>query len=527
MGAPTDPPRLLTDAQAAAAREIAALIREGQVAPLVGTGLSLGAGLPSWTTLGEQIIRAWQPTDPDAQRRQMEPGHYLALMRGLFADDLTFTSYLRHRLREPAEFSAFVYRALYGEQTSEGPPRPRDTHRHLVALFAPQPDLLHAGDVWTTNYDDLLEEAARELGHKQLHSLHLADHRAGRGLNVHHLHGYLPPERPGQPVQYYPVVLAEDDYHAVAANMAEAGWIDRTFYHLFETRHVLIVGMSLTDPNLRRVLATLPTRPPGSVGPRHSAVMKVITPEEVAQWDVPSDLCPVLALGVSHERGKHWEDYGVRVVDLADHALLLPFLVRLRYEAHGSARGQLWEAAAAHVTQRLKPWARGQRKRAEMELRTIHQRLTQDFKVSREEIVDVGLFLLAENEVELELVMRVGESPPPTADHRRTFSVAPDAPTGAAGCVFVAGAGMIVSRSDAAYDYGGPAPEGEESAPYEAIIQVPVVDWPAGGLPIGVLYATIRTTEAELLQQPAGELLGWLASFGQDLVGRLQRRARA
>ncbi|MCC7271212.1 MAG: hypothetical protein IT561_00995 [Alphaproteobacteria bacterium] len=55
------------------------------------------------------------------------------------------------------------------------------------------------------------------------------------------------------------------------------------------------------------------------------------------------------------------------------------------------------------------------------------------------------------------------------------------------------------------------------------IVQAPVVDWQAGRLLVGMLYATVRTPDARVLAQPAGQLLGWLADAGQLLFGRLRR----
>jgi hypothetical protein len=89
---------------------------------------------------------------------------------------------------------------------------------------------------------------------------------ACRGLRITHLHGYLPPLPPDQVVggtiAARPVVLAEDDYHAVAVGRAadrrvDTSWIGNEFNRLFHEHQVLMLGMSLTDPNLRRVLATL------------------------------------------------------------------------------------------------------------------------------------------------------------------------------------------------------------------------------------------------------------------------------
>lgn len=531
MSQPLDDTRLLTVEQIRLARGVGELIRAGRVAPLIGAGLSVSAGLPTWNELGERLIRSWQPEEPSARRRRLSPDNYLALIRQLFgADDLAFTSYLRHRLISPtdpaassAAFSALVYRALYGDISSEEETgqrlRPNDTHRHIIALFDECP-----GQIWTTNYDDLLERAASDLG-KEARSSHLTDHRARRGLIVHHLHGYLPPAPPGRAPELHPVVLAEDDYHAVAANLVDAAWIDRAFYQLFDTWQVLILGMSLTDRNLRRVLATLPPGDgTGHLAPQHYALLKMLSAKELGQQRTHQLSRSRLAMDASALRAEHWTDYGIQVIDLANHQLLLPFLMRLRYEAHGATRGQLWTDAARHVAQRIRPWEAAQQRRGLALLDTIKQELARDFRLPPAEIVDVGLFLLAESPIELELVMRVGLSVP-AQRRERTFSVDPDAPSGAAGCVFVAGSGMIIRRDDIYHDYGvTPAPS-DGSVLYAALIQAPVIDWLAGGLPAGVLYVTVGSPDALLLQPTARETLDWLTDAGQRLLAGLLGRA--
>ncbi len=122
--------------------------------------------------------------------------------------------------------------------------------------------------------------------------------------------------------------------------------------------------------------------------------------------------------------------------------------------------------------------------------------------------------------------MRVGASAP-ALPRGRTFRVDPDSPTGAAGCAFIVGSGLVVSREDAYHDYGAVPAAAKNSAAYAAIIQVPVIDWAAGRLPVGVIYGTVSSSEANLLRRSANDVLGWLAQMGQPTLGRLVRKASA
>src|SRR5262249_17421621 len=160
---------------------------------------------------------------------------------------------LRQRVAEqggPTEFSQLLYSALY---TRTAPvaglftPDPTHFHRHLVAMFAGQ-----AGRIWTTNYDDLLEAACPSRVPRYTLSPDRRDFKAG--FTIAHLHGYMPPiERAADvDLDHTTVILAEDDFHQISTDAV--GWTNREFHRLFDEHRVLIFGMSLDDPNLRRAL---------------------------------------------------------------------------------------------------------------------------------------------------------------------------------------------------------------------------------------------------------------------------------
>jgi hypothetical protein len=52
-------------------REIAAAVRRGEVAPLVGAGLSIPRGLPSWPALVDRLILAWRQWDRSVAARRL------------------------------------------------------------------------------------------------------------------------------------------------------------------------------------------------------------------------------------------------------------------------------------------------------------------------------------------------------------------------------------------------------------------------------------------------------------------------
>lgn len=527
---PRPPAPRLSPREAAHARTIGAAIRAGRVAGFVGAGLSIDAGLPSWSTLGARLIQAWQAWDPTPGVRRLGPENYVRLIRHLFDDnDLAFVSYLRRALRgrvagrQPPPFSTLLYQALYSDPHQSDTflyPTPTDVHRHLVALFAAQPKHL-----WTLNYDDLLERAAEDLG-LRYQTLDLAQHRVQEGLLVTHLHGFLSPRRPDEPVAEAAteaaVVLAEDDYHAVAAN--QVAWINHEFYRLFEEHAVLILGMSLTDANLRRVLATLPPVAHGTK-PVHYATLPPLSAPGLPLKGIRSTTRDRLTADAMRMRADYWAGYGLGIVDLTGYASYLPFVVRLRYESAGDAAGDLWRWGAEQGYAAIKPWAEARQAHARQALGRVWERLHRQFDVPAGEVVDLGLFLVHPEHLVLELVARVGASPAPQPGGR-AFSINPDAPTGAAGYVFTTGSGFMVSRGHAVHDFGAAPVDASTgaAATYAGIILSPVIDWTAGGVPLGVIYVTVASLAGHLFAGDQAGVIDWLGEAGQAVLGALRER---
>lgn len=250
--AESDAAPLLSDKAVRHARTIANAVRQGELAPLVGAGVSVACGLTGWRDLVRRMILAWKEWDTSGAAQTLDDESYVGLYEDVLGDDLSVVAYLRRSASKTKQvsFAQLLYAALYSDRSGTPcTPAPSDVHRHLVALFADHPQRL-----WTTNYDDLIEEAARSAN-VRVRTLDPGRRRPGRGLTVAHLHGFLaPPGRKlGHPTpEQSPVVLAEDDYHAVAADVI--GWTNREMHRLFDERQVLILGMSMSDPNLRRVL---------------------------------------------------------------------------------------------------------------------------------------------------------------------------------------------------------------------------------------------------------------------------------
>ena len=109
--------------------------------------------------------------------------------------------------------------------------------------------------VVTYNFDNLLELRLGSFPHESFWSARRARKKA---LPIFHVHGFLPARDVFSP---YPkgsaslpdeVVLTEDQYHREASD--PYSWSNRIQLQALSDSVVLAVGLSMTDPNLRRLL---------------------------------------------------------------------------------------------------------------------------------------------------------------------------------------------------------------------------------------------------------------------------------
>jgi len=501
-------------------------------------------GLPGWRKLIDQIILAWKLGDTSSAANLLSDEQYIQLIRHTFRDDdLAIAGFLRRRIegapRDDSQtglrsFSELLYAAVYADATGTGQlfvPQPNHVHRHLIALFA-APSSKYPRRIWTTNYDDLLEKAAREAG-ISFQTLDRSHRIANGDLAVAHLHGFLPSpdvEQPGDSgLREAEVILSEDDYHKSTADVI--GWTNRELYRVFDEHRVLLLGMSLEDPNVRRVL-TMTWDGPATSGPRHFAVLRTLA---LTSRDVPN--IPRNDLGTCREdvntfRCWDWDQHGVEVIELPDYDSILPFLVRVRYESFGDRPLDLWRAGGRRGYGSIMCWDASCQNFARRFLaEAVHSLQTEFSLTDPSEIVEIGVFLLRDDDSQtLELTFRSRD----VAHHgpgKRTFSADPDHPTGVAGRVFVSGDLVRISRRHPLHDYGLGSAKIRSLAQYNGIISVPIIDWEDGGVPMGVIYLTTSRTDGPLFRlDPANvagpdrrslnDLYQWLSNCATTLLGR-------
>jgi hypothetical protein len=316
--------------------------------------------------------------------------------------------------------------------------------------------------------------------------------------------------------------LAEDDYHAIATDVI--GWTNRELYRLFDEHAVLMPGMSLDDPNVRRVLSALHASRRNN-DTKHFALMRQMTRPGSRLEHADTNYVTEYIYHSNAVRKWFWRQHGVHIIELPEYESTLPFLTRVRYESYGSKPGDLWREGVKLGYHRVDPWGSERQHLNRLLLSGACDELAEKFGANRDEILEMGIFLLMPDCITLELVFRGGGAWS-AVQGATTFSADPDAPTGVAGRVFVSGDLVRIPSNHELHDYGLPGSRESTKPNYAGIISVPITDWQHGGVPVGVIYVTTSTTEGGLFDlQPKGvgqptlfDLYDYLERLGLSIV---------
>ena len=207
--------------------DLSAAYSNRSLAIFLGAGVSADIGLPSWKDLISRMI------DVVSRRTVTFPATKLERL-----STLTLVEQARWLRRDLGEnFNEAVRQALYQDIYKNGKKESR------ILKNISQMNLLRA--VCTYNYDDFLENTAVQ------NFKTIASATEGYGIDeipVYHPHGFLP--YTGEPRGE--LILSENDYHELFNTPNH--WANVLQLSLLRECTCLLIGISATDPNLRRIL---------------------------------------------------------------------------------------------------------------------------------------------------------------------------------------------------------------------------------------------------------------------------------
>ena len=212
---------------------------QGDISLFIGSGVGTDVGLPNWNVLLRRMVGEYNRKNPE------EKYQYAALKSDSDKSKIVMARYLKSSLNNKTEeYVPILKRSLYRNypegKRSDVPPL-IDAVRQMAVHSSVR-------RVITYNYDDLLEKA---IGDERPYSSIDGRNRPSPGaLPIYHIHGFVPQEDDASYEKN--VILSEDEYHLLYKESYH--WTNTEQLHALRNTTCFFIGLSLNDPNLRRLL---------------------------------------------------------------------------------------------------------------------------------------------------------------------------------------------------------------------------------------------------------------------------------
>lgn len=209
----------------------------------LGAGVSMDAGGPSWKELLRKILRHFKrigsKTDFD---KVYDACGLSAIILGRYAVSdrknlKNLSKYLQRYVLyhnvDPgkSELINAICEAVIGEQED----------KYIVAKG-------RLDSIITYNYDDIVEAALEKRG-VSVSRIYLKNRNHRNEFPIYHVHGLIPQENQGI---VSTLILSEREYHEMYKEAYN--WSNVEQLHALDRNTCFFIGLSMTDPNLRRLL---------------------------------------------------------------------------------------------------------------------------------------------------------------------------------------------------------------------------------------------------------------------------------
>lgn len=227
------------DKENIAIRKASSAIKSEQCSFILGAGVSVDVKLPKWDELLKRLI----------DKAQKDKGLVLEVSDyDYLFNDCGSSSIILGRLvytlfnDNEREFRQAILQALYQGHKYE----PGSLAMAVCDLIKYKYDNKSLTSIITYNYDDLIERGLKQKG--LLNIPVFGTQKQSIYTPVYHVHGYLPQ---GDDIGSR-LVLSEKDYHDIYKTAYH--WSNVEQLHAMQRSVCFFIGLSMTDPNLRRLL---------------------------------------------------------------------------------------------------------------------------------------------------------------------------------------------------------------------------------------------------------------------------------
>lgn len=182
--------------------------------------------------------------------------------------------------------------------------------------------------VVTFNFDDLLERnlESREVRHMSIYKE--AQLPGKKELGIYHVHGFLPRDlEKYEGISESSLIFSEEGYHSV---MLDAfNWSNLIQLNYFKERTCLFIGVSLTDPNIRRLLDIAMTKQPNKTC-KHYIFLKRESFDTPKNSNLNTDNIKRFEAVNQDQKEKFFQELGLNIIWFDDYSEITEFLKKLR-----------------------------------------------------------------------------------------------------------------------------------------------------------------------------------------------------
>ena len=242
-GSPTERAMSAVDNRRIHAEKLRQALRAGRLSLVCGAGVSVAAGVPAWGDLLIRLLGRMMERISKDHSLRIEPKAAAEFQRRHGSSSLILGKYLKNNLGR--DFQSEMRDALYASN-----PTSSQLIESIVRLSRPQRDGKPLDSIITFNFDCLIEENLRASSIPNHPIFSEAISHGSHEMPVYHVHGYLP--RLDQLPPDGDLVFSEDAYHSQFLD--PFSWSNLVQLNKLTQNTCLFVGISLTDPNMRRLL---------------------------------------------------------------------------------------------------------------------------------------------------------------------------------------------------------------------------------------------------------------------------------
>ncbi|NOR70949.1 MAG: TIR domain-containing protein [Methylomarinum sp.] len=240
---------------------------DGRLTLVCGAGVSVGAGISSWNNLLLGLLEKMMASISNNENLSLKVSDANEFQKRYGSSALIIGKYLKSNLGK--DFSSELRDALY-----QNNPDTSDIIEAVVELSRPKRDGKPLDSLITFNFDNLIEEALEKnrVTHKAIYTEGMRSKSSE--LPIYHVHGYLP--RKGRILKDKDIVFSEDAYHSQFID--PFSWSNLIQLNKLSQNTCLFIGLSLTDPNLRRLLDVANRKNPNKFI-NHYIIKKTLSPK--------------------------------------------------------------------------------------------------------------------------------------------------------------------------------------------------------------------------------------------------------